>query len=35
MWRPWAHLLFGNWLMELARLAAARDAGVAERRALG
>ena len=34
-WRPWAHLLFGNWLMELARLAVARDAGAAERRALG
>jgi homoserine O-succinyltransferase len=24
-WRPWAHLLFGNWLAELADLASMRD----------
>jgi homoserine O-succinyltransferase len=26
-WRPWAHLLFGNWLVEVAYLAAMRDGG--------
>ena len=26
-WRPWAHLLFGNWLAEIARSARARDEG--------
>jgi homoserine O-succinyltransferase len=26
-WRPWAHLLFGNWLAEIARHAAAREGG--------
>lgn len=31
MWRPWAHLLFGNWLAELARLASMRDEGAAAR----
>jgi homoserine O-succinyltransferase/O-acetyltransferase len=25
VWRPWAHLLFGNWLADLARMAAERD----------
>ena len=27
VWRPWAHLLFGNWLAEIARIARARDDG--------
>ena len=27
VWRPWAHLLFGNWLTEIARFARARDGG--------
>jgi homoserine O-succinyltransferase len=27
VWRPWAHLLFGNWLAEIARLATTRDDG--------
>ncbi|HKP22405.1 MAG TPA: homoserine O-succinyltransferase [Dongiaceae bacterium] len=27
VWRPWAHLLFGNWLAEVAYLAWARDGG--------
>jgi homoserine O-succinyltransferase/O-acetyltransferase len=27
VWRPWAHLLFGNWLAEVAYLAAMRDGG--------
>ena len=27
VWRPWAHLLFGNWLAEIARSARARDEG--------
>ena len=26
-WRLWAHLLFGNWLAEVAYLAAMRDGG--------
>jgi homoserine O-succinyltransferase len=29
VWRPWAHLLFGNWLAEIARQAPMRDEGVA------
>jgi homoserine O-succinyltransferase/O-acetyltransferase len=27
VWRPWAHLLFGNWLAEIARTAWAQDGG--------
>jgi homoserine O-succinyltransferase len=27
VWRPWAHLLFGNWLAEIARSALAQDGG--------
>jgi homoserine O-succinyltransferase len=27
VWRPWAHLLFGNWLAEIARQATMRDEG--------
>ncbi len=27
VWRPWAHLLFGNWLAEIARIASAQDGG--------
>jgi homoserine O-succinyltransferase len=27
VWRPWAHLLFGNWLAEIARMAGAQDGG--------
>jgi homoserine O-succinyltransferase/O-acetyltransferase len=34
VWRPWAHLLFGNWLAEIARTAAMRDADGGQRRAL-
>ncbi|NJM92644.1 MAG: homoserine O-succinyltransferase [Rhodospirillaceae bacterium] len=33
VWRPWAHLLFGNWLSEIARMAAAQG-GSDQHRAL-
>ena len=29
VWRPWAHLLFGNWLAEIERQATMRDEGAA------
>ena len=31
VWRPWAHLLFGNWLAEIARTAWAQDGGGSDR----
>jgi homoserine O-succinyltransferase len=33
MWRPWAHLLFGNWLAEIARIKRTHDDGDRHRRA--
>jgi homoserine O-succinyltransferase len=33
-WRPSAHLLFGNWLTEIARIAGAHDGGGDQRRSL-
>ena len=29
VWRPWAHLLFGNWLAEIERQATMRDEAAA------
>ena len=34
VWRPWAHLLFGNWLAEIAHIARAHDGGGDQHRAL-
>jgi homoserine O-succinyltransferase/O-acetyltransferase len=31
VWRPWAHLLFGNWLAEIARTAGAQDGSGSDR----
>ena len=33
VWRPWAHLLFGNWLAEIARIKWAHDDGDRQSRA--
>jgi homoserine O-succinyltransferase len=32
VWRPWGHLLFGNWLTEIARTARAQSGGGDQRR---
>jgi homoserine O-succinyltransferase len=34
VWRPWAHLLFGNWLAEIARIASLQSDVADQRRAL-